>query len=279
MIFKLNIWNYRDVGRLGNNLFQIATGIGQSKYDKIILPKGKWKYEKYFPNLDYNSEKEIAHLLSLYPQISFVEPMPGGRFHSFPSDEKANIHIEGYFQVEEYFSAKAFLIRQKLSFDPEFYSSCKNKLGLLTHNSERVTALHVRRGDVEDIERFGGDREKQNNTFPIPTVEYFRECMKRLDLDTDYFFICSDDISWCKENLQSPKTCFSENNLDIEDFCMLSQCKHIITSNSTFSWWAAWLTDNPEKKVYTMNKWFGPRLLESNLHVDEGEIPKKWMRI
>jgi hypothetical protein len=275
MIFKLNIWDYRSVGRLGNNLFQIATGIGQSRYNDIILPKGKWKYEKYFPNLTYKDDEEVDKLLSLYPQVTHIEPLPGGRKHDFPSDENINLHIEGYFQVEEYFNHKASLIREKLRFESNFYSSCK----LSDIVKGRVVGVHVRRGDVEDLERFGNDRERQNATFPIPTAEYFKECMKRLDNEADYFFICSDDIQWCKDNLQSPKSLFSKGVTDIEDFCMLTQCKHIITSNSTFSWWAAWLTDNDEKKVYTMNRWFGSRLTETNLHVDEGVVPKKWIRI
>jgi hypothetical protein len=55
---------------------------------------------------------------------------------------------------------------------------------------------------------------------------------------------------------------------------LISRCKHQIISNSTFSWWGAWLNQNPEKIVVAPNVWYkDPNLDTSQL------IPKEWKRI
>jgi 5'(3')-deoxyribonucleotidase len=73
------------------------------------------------------------------------------------------------------------------------------------------------------------------------------------------FLIFSDDIEWCKENFPniSDKFIFIEGNKDYEDLYIMSKCKNNIISNSTFSWWGAWLNQNENKKVVAPLKWFG----------------------
>ncbi len=75
-----------------------------------------------------------------------------------------------------------------------------------------------------------------------------------------HFYVFSDDIKWVKENLQSqfPIT-FVSNEVTksaIEDFYLMTVCKHNIIANSTFSWWAAYLNNNPGKVVVAPEKWY-----------------------
>jgi hypothetical protein len=71
------------------------------------------------------------------------------------------------------------------------------------------------------------------------------------------FFIFSDDIDWCNKNVMISAV-FVENSAadSWKDMMLMSNCKHNITANSTFSWWAAWLNTNTDKIVTTPNKWF-----------------------
>ena len=73
------------------------------------------------------------------------------------------------------------------------------------------------------------------------------------------FLIFSDDINWCKEFFPDipEKFKFIDGNTDYEDLILMSLCKNNIICNSTFSWWAAWLNQNQDKKVIVPTNWFG----------------------
>ena len=72
----------------------------------------------------------------------------------------------------------------------------------------------------------------------------------------------SDDINWCKENKQlftktGKKVLFMQGRNDMDDFVMMSLCSNNIITNSSFSWWAAWLNTNRDKVVVMPKQWFG----------------------
>lgn len=71
------------------------------------------------------------------------------------------------------------------------------------------------------------------------------------------FFVFSDDIEWVKENMNFPEDSVFESGNDPvwEKLRMMYSCKHFIISNSTFSWWAQYLSRNSEKVVIAPNKW------------------------
>jgi hypothetical protein len=62
---------------------------------------------------------------------------------------------------------------------------------------------------------------------------------------------------------------------DIDDLYIMSNCKNNIIANSSFSWWGAWLNNNPNKKVIAPLNWFGSI---ANLN-DSDIIPNTWIRI
>ena len=93
-----------------------------------------------------------------------------------------------------------------------------------------------------------------------------------------HFFIFSDDLDWARDNLDfiDNKTFVElEKNIpDHEDMYLMSQCKHNIIANSSFSWWGAWLNQNPDKKIIAPKKWV------NDLSRDTTDlIPKTWLRL
>ena len=58
-----------------------------------------------------------------------------------------------------------------------------------------------------------------------------------------------DDIDWCKENIKGDNVFYSEYMDDIYDLSVIKNCDYNINANSSFSWWGAWLNENPNKKV------------------------------
>jgi hypothetical protein len=96
-----------------------------------------------------------------------------------------------------------------------------------------------------------------------------------------HFFIFSDDLEWCYENFHISNCTFVDIQAarkdPIIDFQLMSLCKHNIISNSTFSWWAAWLNNNHEKVVVAPNRWFNNE--RKNVQALQDTIPAEWVRI
>jgi hypothetical protein len=90
------------------------------------------------------------------------------------------------------------------------------------------------------------------------------------------FFIFSDEIDWAKKNFIGEEFVFvsSPELKEYEEMILMSECKHHIIANSSFSWWGAWLNENPNKIVVAPKKWF------HNSDVDQDDItPANWIKI
>ena len=109
-------------------------------------------------------------------------------------------------------------------------------------NSNTV-AVHVRRTDYLKDDRYGFLGE-----------DYYRNALniikQKLSNPTIIFF--SDDMLWCKKVFENDSIFFCEDPVWKDDFLQLylmSKCKHQVISNSSFSWWGAWLNQNVNKIV------------------------------
>ncbi|WP_094605989.1 alpha-1,2-fucosyltransferase [Sporomusa silvacetica] len=82
------------------------------------------------------------------------------------------------------------------------------------------------------------------------------------------FYVFSDDDEWCNHNFIA---CFNNvhtvehkrDKSNYEDLWLMSQCQHNVIANSTYSWWGAWLNDNPHKLVIAPDSWFAGEHLNS----------------
>lgn len=118
------------------------------------------------------------------------------------------------------------------------------KLAHHIKNSQSVS-IHVRRTDkLNNSEYFSTELSYLNNAMTV-----FKKILK-----DPLFYVFSDDIVWCKENIQENNTVFIDWNDDAhayEDLRLMSLCKHNIIAESSFSWWGAYLNTNHEKVVIT----------------------------
>lgn len=152
---------------------------------------------------------------------------------------KGNYYIKGWFQDERYFSH----IRSKLlrELTPKKKIKISNELKQALANKESV-AIHIRRGDYVKI----------HQTLNMAYYEKAIEKMKNL-YENPIFLIFSDDLAWVKENLNIFDSHIYVNDngklQDYEELFIMSKCKSNIISNSSFSWWGAWLNRNSEKII------------------------------
>jgi hypothetical protein len=114
-------------------------------------------------------------------------------------------------------------------------------------------------------------------------ILYYERCISyiRDKIYNPNFFVFSDDPEWAKTFLKTDHSfTFVEGNLwnktNYEDLRLMSLCKHNIIANSSFSWWGAWLNNNPAKIVLAPQKWFA--LSELNKKTED-LVPDKWIKI
>lgn len=175
-----------------------------------------------------------------------------------------NIYVDGYFQSQDYFKEyRESLLKQFLpSYEPEIaFIDAQKKIHLC--NS---VAVHVRRSDfTKDGHAYHYLLDKD---YYISAVSFMKA-----KLETPTFFWFSDDINWVKHNIGDNKDFVFVNiqtpHCDIDDMMLMKSCKHIITANSTFSWWAAWLNENNSAIKIVPQKPYGM----------DGMIPNEWIKL
>lgn len=161
--------------------------------------------------------------------------------------ETENIIVKGYWQSEKYFYHIANLIKEEFQVKTAIIPQNQDYLEMI-RESEAV-CVHVRRGDyVRGGQTFCSDR-------------YYEKGMKfiREHIPNVRFFVFSDDIAYVKTmKIFYSDTVFIEgDNPPYEDLRLMCACKHFVISNSSFSWWAQYLSDSVNKVVVAPKPWRG----------------------
>jgi hypothetical protein len=254
-------------GGLGNQMFQYAFGYNLSKkYDlKLFIDKSFYSNQgnviRYF-NLDY-FEVEINDI----SQNKFLINRPFtiisdlNYFVDHKLNSRESYYLDGYWQSEKFFKDYTDDLRKifKMKTTDSENFCIENNLG----NSETIS-IHVRRGDYVGSEDY----------HPTQNLKYYENAIDELGT-YEKVLIFSDDMEWCKENFKFDRMIFCEGFKNVEDLMIMSQCKNNIISNSSFSWWAAYLNNNIEKKIIAPKLWYG-----SKMNIETKDlVPENWIRI
>ncbi len=254
---------------LGNQLFCVAAtlSLALDNSDVAIFPDLKKSYYKFY-------SKNIFHKLEIGQDKDFVtnyytEPPYTGTLYN-KIDYLDNMCLHGHFQSYKYFDHNSDYIRDTLVL-PESVE----KLVLLRHKDillENTVSLHIRRGDYVS--------ESLKNRYTSLDESYYNEALSIIG-NYSKIIVFSDDISWCKEwpFLQDKSVVFIENEPDVIDLFLMSKMTNNIIANSTFSWWAAFLNRNPNKKIIAPKEWFGPQRSKDNKKETKDLIFPEWIRI
>jgi hypothetical protein len=284
-------------GGLGNQMFQYAVGRAYALRTNKELKIDISSFEEYslreFKLDDFNlsytqaSLDEINHYkFGKYSAVNRFTKKEFNRFifkndlfrkekfyHFDPQllESKGDVYLLGYWQSEKYFAdfkdvlLSDFTLKKTLSDAACYFHKSIN----LTNS----VSLHVRRGDYLS-------NPKANYFHGILPIQFYKKAVELLlsHYSNLKFFIFSDDLKWCKENLNFvPDSVFvvlEETANDCEEMYLMSQCKHNIIANSTFSWWGAWLNQHPEKHVIAPESWFSDKAINTS-----DLIPFSWIRV
>lgn len=172
-----------------------------------------------------------------------------------------NVVYEGYFQNEKYF--KHFRNDLIKEFTPKKQLDKKNMEILNKIKSTNSVSIHIRRTDYVNLNL---DTD----------IEYYNRAIKYISENINepccYFF--SDDMDYVNKHFAGLKLPyefidFNKENDCYKDLFLMKNCKHNIIPNSTFSWWAAWLNENPEKIVICPQHWFKDNPSSDSLLLNE----------
>ena len=235
-------------GRLGNQMFQIANGYAISKkYNRQYLAPYKETdafrlKDIVFKNINFGIDStEIPEAYILNCSFEYSE--------NIPHENRPTVY-RGYFQSEKFFANCTNLIVDAFSPTEEFVAKAYKEYPQLNYNT---ATINIRRTDYLIYP----------NIHPHITLEYIHEAVKLIP-HVDYYFISSDDLVWCKENIKLPNMVFV-NYHGYEAMWLASLTKNFIISNSSFAWWGAYLSRNKNKIVLAPEVWFGPEAANRNM--------------
>ena len=236
-------------GRTGNMMFQIANGFVKSlEYNRqFVVPSA----ESSSKHLEKDLFRKLDFTITNSPSQNDSKHIWGPFIYSnveAPADDRPTVYA-GWYQSEKFFGNHSENVRDLFSPTLNFVNKAINDFPFL--NNSVVGAINVRRGDYLT----------QPTRHPVVTLNYINKALEQLPR-CDKILVLSDDIKWCKENIKTDNLVFVENYWDCEGIWLLSLCDHFIISNSTFSWWGAWLSKSDNKVVISPSTWFGPDVID-----------------
>lgn len=231
-----------NLGRRGNQMFQAAAVIALAKKhnDDYILPICELTNTTNIPLEKFSNNITFSN--------KYQEPY----FHFKEIPYSLNLNIENsYLQSYRYFD----------TCKDDIIHLMKSNLNYPNYND--YTSIHVRRTDYVGLKDFHTNLDK----------DYYEKAINIVNADK--YIVVSDDINWCKSIFKGDKFVFAEGNSAQEDQAIMYSCKNNIIANSSFSWWSAYLNNNPNKIVVYPKTWFGPKLQ----HSIKDLCPPEWIGI
>ena len=228
------------MGGLGNQLFQYALSKHLEKFDEI-------GYDiTYYDSKDNKNGKWIRREFLL---PCFVDDL---KIVYADQDGRERVNQWEYDYLRRYKNCWFWGDWQRASYSHDAKIDINLKDEYITDDMRRIAAemkqcnsvsVHVRRTDYAIYD------------WILPPSYYDRAFKRIKDLVINpHFYIFSDDPEWCKDNLPIGLKIFLHGN-ELEDFWLMSQCKHNIIANSTYSYWAAFLNKNKEKQIIYPENW------------------------
>lgn len=229
-----------------------------------------------------------------------------------PDNSTLDPLVEGFWNTELYFKEFSDTIQKELTLKNPLGEKASEKekhFKQLAQDGQILVPIHVRRGDYVTNKHAAAQHGAKG-------VEYYSEALARMQVelsrinrksdgfntfdtnaDTEAaitplritFILSSDDIEWVKESIvpllhEVPNASYEilsdmPNIKDYEEIYLMSLCHHFIIANSSYSWWAAWLSTSAKEQNIPKIV-IGPKKWTSNPSVNTKDVlPTDWIRI
>ena len=285
-------------GGFGNQMFQYACGRALAIRNNDILKMDTTGFEatentdtpRQYALSDFNIQEnfasvaEVEHLRNPFGLFSkvlrgihakiFHETYTG--WHRKLLSKKSNIYLDGFWQTEKCFIGETDTIQKEFTLKKTLGAKAAAialQIRPKDMTSTSSVSVHVRRGDV-------ARDAATNQYYGITTPEYYTKAIAYISEKEPNIrvFVFSDDIDWVQKNIpiNHPTEYVSGKNIvtDCEEIILMSMCDHNIIANSSFSWWGAWLNQNPNKIIVGPKQW-----IKTGEHRHKDIMPDSWIRI
>lgn len=266
-------------GGLGNQMFQYAFLVHLRRRGARVFPYlGKirhygehngYELERVFGIALTPGERAMDGVLglpllgSLFRYLLFPHKYrERGHAHYAANADLARRHAGtrfwGYWQSERFFADAADDVRRTFRFAPERLNEKSRRLAADLSASADTVSLHVRRGDYFHPDGSPtGFALAQTQGYHEAALDYLDARLGR----TLRPFVFTDDADWCRRHFPARFTVVDWNTGtdSWQDMCLMSMCRHHVVTNSSFSWWAAWLDSRPDSLVVAPRQWFHDR--------------------
>lgn len=274
-------------GGLGNQMFQyalgralslrhdVSLGIDTSFYNSASKPKRQYDLDVFNIVAKILNKNDTPIFYRICRKNKFLNKIikHKGKEKFFNFDPQilsfnGDLYLDGYWQSPKYFESFEDEIRKDFTFK-NLPAQNTEDLAREIENANSL-CIHVRREDYVGNK----NHEVVNKEYYLKGIEYIKNHTL-----IDKIYIFSDDTEWCKNNLQFEfPTMFVGDEYAEEKseghMFLMSKCKNFIIANSSFSWWAAWLSHNKEKIVICPKQWFPDESINTS-----DLIPENWIRI
>lgn len=288
-------------GGLGNQMFEYAAGLALSLKKgtdhKVRIshfqPAGgvntetarELRLTSFNVSLNIATDEEIKRVQYPYPIISKIFSLVNfyllvHDYIKYPillNKNTKDIYLNGHFPSEDYFIDYADIIRKEFTLRKEYQTKEFNDFcSKIAEDGKTSVSIHVRRGDYVT-------NSYANKHHGLLDVDYYSRAVKMIkdkygDIQPYVFTEFKEDIEWVKENMPF----VGEKAIYLKDYdfdspqsiILMSKCSNNIIANSSFSWWGAWLNQNPDKIVIAPKNW-----LKNGDGRNKRIVPDSWTRI
>lgn len=278
-------------GGLGNQLFQysFAKYVGHLTTRKVYLDTfwyGESRRKYHFPlsieNFNVRLNKLPVSVAKHYGQYAFAMKLLGGKIFNFVpvrvTDDNfsediikanRNVVLDGYWEDHSFFDGLRDDLLREVTLKRNLSNSNEEYYREISHTDS--VSVHFRGGQYlsdPDIRNLYADLSRS----------YYSTAMDIMNhtIGRPRFYVFTNDIPEARKTFVGIEnvTIIESKSPDFEHLYLMSQCKHNIIGNSTFSWWGAWLNKNANKVVVAPKLWFAP-----DNHARPTSIPPDWIRV
>jgi hypothetical protein len=272
---KLNI---KLRGRLGNQIYQIMTGLSYAINNNIS-----------FDNIYMTNYKNINDS-NIFQSISFLFKQPTNTksftikdcndlgYYNLPFQKCDQIIMDGYFQSYLFFEKNFEQLKSILNIK-------------LLQNKVKDEFLHLINEADATIHFRIGDYVKFKDSHPVLSINYYVNAINKLNTinpeckkilifyEPNDYEIINKKLNYLKNQFINHEFIMIDNQIeDWKQMLIMSLIKNNIIANSTFSWWSAYLNINNNNTVIYPSIWFGPKIFKNmTTKQKKDRFPEKWI--